>query len=53
MTTVTFKLALEPIMKTLTDIQHLLQQYIDEQSVYVHIVVVRGGMSLGNLLHSI
>ena len=42
-TTVTFKLRWSPAKKTLSDIQHLLQQAFDEQSVYVHIVVVRGG----------
>ena len=42
-TTITFKLRWRPAKKTLSDIQHLLQQTFDEQSVYVHIVVVRGG----------
>ena len=42
-TTITFKLRWQPKDKTLLDIQHLLQQAFDEQSVYVHIVVVRGG----------
>ena len=42
-TTITFKLRWSPAEKTLSDIQHLLQQAFDEQNVYVHIVVVRGG----------
>ena len=42
-TTITFKLRWSPARKTLSDIQHLLQQAFEEQSVYVHIVVVRGG----------
>ena len=42
-TTITFKLRWSPAEKTLSDIQRLLQQAFDEQSVYVHIVVVRGG----------
>ena len=42
-TTITFKLRWNPAKKTLSDIQNLLQQAFDEQSVYVHIVVVRGG----------
>ena len=42
-TTITFKLRWSPAKKTLSDIQRLLQQAFDEQSVYVHIVVVRGG----------
>ena len=42
-TTITFKLRWSPAKKTLSDIQHLLQQAFDEQNVFVHIVVVRGG----------
>ena len=42
-TTITFKLRWSPAKKTLSDIQNLLQQAFDEQSVYVDIVVVRGG----------
>ena len=42
-TTITFKLRWSPVEKTLSDIQHLLQQAFEEQSVYAHIVVVRGG----------
>ena len=42
-TTITFKLRWSPAEKTLSDIQDLLQQAFDEQSVYVHIIVVRGG----------
>ena len=42
-TTITFKLQWHPSNKTLSDILELLQQAFDEQSVYVHIVVVRGG----------
>ena len=42
-TTITFKLRWSPAKKTLSDIQNLLQQAFEEQSVYVHIVVVRGG----------
>ena len=44
-TTITFKLRWDPNddNKTLLDILELLQQAFDEQSVYVHIVVVRGG----------
>ena len=42
-TTITFKLRWRPNDKTLSDILELLQQAFDEQSVYVHIVVVRGG----------
>ena len=42
-TTITFKLRWSPAKKTLSDIQHLLQQAFDEQSVYVHVMVVRGG----------
>ena len=42
-TTITFKLRWSPNDKTLSDILELLQQAFDEQSVYVHIVVVRGG----------
>ena len=42
-TTITFKLRWQPNDKTLSDILELLQQAFDEQSVYVHIVVVRGG----------
>ena len=42
-TTITFKLRWRPNDKTLSDILELLQQAFDEHSVYVHIVVVRGG----------
>ena len=42
-TTITFKLRWSPVEKTLSDIQHLLQQAFDKQNVYVHVVVVRGG----------
>ena len=42
-TTITFKLRWSPAEKTLSDIQDLLQQAFDEQSVHVHITVVRGG----------
>ena len=42
-TTITFKLRWQPNDKTLSDILELLQQAFDEQSVYVHIVVIRGG----------
>ena len=41
--TITFKLLWSPAEKTLSDIKDLLQQVFEEQSVYVHIVVVRGG----------
>ena len=42
-TTITFKLRWSPAEKTLSDIQDLLQQAFEEHSIYVHIVVVRGG----------
>ena len=42
-TIITFKLRWSPAEKTLSDIQDLLQQAFDEQSIYVQIVVVRGG----------
>ena len=42
-TTITFKLRWSPAEKTLSDIQRLLQQAFDEQSMHIHIVVVRGG----------
>ena len=42
-TTISFKLRWSPAEKTLSDIQDLLQQAFDEQNIYVHIVVVRGG----------
>ena len=42
-TTVTFQLRWSPAEKTLSHIKHLLQQVFDEQSVYVHVMVVRGG----------
>ena len=42
-TTITFKLQWHPFKKTLSDIQSLLRQAFLEQSVYVHIVVIRGG----------
>ena len=41
--TITFKLRWSPADKTLSDIQDLLQQAFEEQSIYVHIIVVRGG----------
>ena len=37
-TTITFKLRWSPAEKTLSDIQDLLQQAFDEQSVNIHIV---------------
>ena len=42
-TSITFKLRWQPNDRTLSDILELLQQAFDEQSVYVHIVVIRGG----------
>ena len=42
-TTITFKLRWSPNDKTLSNIMELLQQAFDEQNIYVHIVVVRGG----------
>ena len=42
-TTITFKLQWHPFKKTLSDIQSLLRQAFHEQSIYVDIVVVRGG----------
>ena len=42
-TTITFKLRWHPNDKTLSDILELLQLAFDEQSIYVHIVVTRGG----------
>ena len=42
-TTITFKLRWSANDRTLSDILELLQHAFDEQSVYVHIVVVRGG----------
>ena len=42
-TTITFKLRWSPADETLSHIKHLLQQAFDEQSIYIHIVVVRGG----------
>ena len=42
-TTLTFKLEWNPDDKTLSDIQGVLRQAFHEHSVYVHIVVVRGG----------
>ena len=42
-TTLTFKLEWNPDDKTLSDIQGVLRQAFYEHSVYVHIVVVRGG----------
>ena len=42
-TTITFKLRWSPAEKTLTDIQDLLRQTFEKQSIYIHIVVVRGG----------
>lgn len=41
--TITFKLRWNPAEKTLSDIQDLLQQAFERQSVYVQVVVVRGG----------
>ena len=43
LTTLTFKLEWNPDEKTLSDIQGVLRQAFHEHSVYVHIVVVRGG----------
>ena len=40
---ISFKLEWSPDTKTLSDIQSLLRHTFDEQSVYVRIVVVRGG----------
>ena len=40
---ISFKLQWSPDTKTLSDIQSLLRQAFEEQSIYVHIVVVRGG----------
>ena len=45
---ISFKLEWSPDTKTLSDIQSLLRHAFDEQSVYVRIVVVRGG----SVLHS-
>ena len=42
-TTITFKLRWSPEEKTLSHIQDLLQQTFEEQSVFVNIVVIRGG----------
>ena len=42
-TTLTFKLEWNPDDKTLSDIQGVLRRAFHEHSVYVHIVVVRGG----------
>ena len=42
-TTITFKLRWNPNDNTLSDILELLQQAFDDQCVYVHIVVIRGG----------
>ena len=42
-TTITFKLEWNPDDKTLNDIQGVLRQAFHDRSVYVHIVVVRGG----------
>ena len=42
-TTLTFKLEWNPDDKTLNDIQSVLRQAFHERSVYVHIVVIRGG----------
>ena len=42
-TTITFKLQWHPFKKTLGDIQSLLRQAFHKQSIYVDIVVVRGG----------
>ena len=42
-TTVTFQLRWSPAEKTLSHIKHLLQQAFEKQSIYVRIVVVRGG----------
>ena len=43
LTTLTFKLEWNPDDKTLSDIQGVLRRVFHEHSVYVHIVVVRGG----------
>ena len=40
---ISFKLQWSPDTKTLSDIQSLLRHAFEEHSVYVHIVVVRGG----------
>ena len=42
-TTLTFKLEWNPDDKTLNDIRGVLERVFYEHSVYVHIVVVRGG----------
>ena len=42
-TTLTFKLEWNPDDKTLKDIQGVLRRTFHEQSIHVHIVVVRGG----------
>ena len=42
-TTLTFKLEWNPDDKTLSDIQGVLRLMFHEHSIYVHIVVVRGG----------
>ena len=42
-TTITFKLEWNPDDKTLSDIQSVLRQAFHERSIYVHIVVVKGG----------
>ena len=42
-TTLTFKLEWNPDNKTLSDIQGVLRQAFHDQSIHVHIVVVRGG----------
>ena len=41
-----FKLQWSPDSKTLSDIQSLLRQAFEKQSIYVHIMVVRGGSVL-------
>ena len=43
MTNISFKLQWRPDTKTLSDIQSLLRQAFEKQSIYVHIMVVRGG----------
>ena len=40
---ISFKLQWRPDTKTLSDIQSLLRQAFEKQSIYLHIVVIRGG----------
>ena len=42
-TTIIFQLRWSPAEKTLSHIKHLLQEAFEKQSIYVHIMVVRGG----------